>query len=101
SVRAISSHDSIYSSVAAAVSQQRLLTDIKYLSSDELEGRGVGLAGLDAAADYIRDQFAKAGLKLDSVGGGPYQTFTMSTGASLGSVNSLEITGPESKKLTL
>src|SRR5436190_14312838 len=100
-VLAFSSLAPVYSGDAAAVSQQRLLTDIKYLASDELEGRGVGLAGLDAAADYIRDQFAKAGLKLDSVGGGPYQTFTMSTGASLGSVNSLEITGPESKKLTL
>src|SRR5712671_3500243 len=72
---------------AVAESEQRLLTDIKYLASDELEGRGVGLAGLDAAADYIRDEFAKVGLKLDSVSGGPYQTFTMSTGATLGSLN--------------
>ena len=86
---------------AASASQQRLLTDIKYLASDELEGRGVGLAGLDMAADYIRDQFAKAGLRLDSVAGGPYQTFTMSTGATLGSPTSLEIAGPEAKKLTL
>src|SRR5438874_1410060 len=83
-VLAFSSLAPVYSGDAATVSQQRLLTDIKYLSSDELEGRGVGLPGLDAAADYIRDQFAKAGLKLDSVGGGPYQTFTMSTGATLG-----------------
>ncbi len=90
-----------YSGDAATESQQRLLTDIKYLASDELEGRGVGMAGLDMAADYIRDQFGKIGLKLDSVNGGPYQTFTMSTGAELGSLNSLEITGPENKKQTL
>ena len=32
---------------AATDSQQRLLNDIKYLASDELEGRGVGLKGLD------------------------------------------------------
>ena len=100
-VLAFSSLAPAFSDDAAAVSQQRLLTDIKYLASDELEGRGVGLAGLDAAADYIRDQFAKVGLKLDSVGGGPYQTFTMSTGATLGSLNALEISGPEAKKLTL
>src|SRR5580765_836061 len=93
-VLAFSSLAPVYSGDAAAVSQQRLLTDIKYLASDELEGRGVGLPGLDAAADYIRDQFAQVGLKLDSVGGGPYQTFTMSTNATLGSLNSLEITGP-------
>jgi hypothetical protein len=100
-VLAVSSLAPVYSDGTASVSQDRLLTDIKYLASDELEGRGVGLAGLDAAADYIRDQFARSGLKLDSVDGGPYQTFTMSTGASLGSPNSLEIAGPEGKSLTL
>ena len=30
-------------------------TSAKYLSSDELEGRGVGTKGLDLAADYIAD----------------------------------------------
>ncbi len=91
----------VYSGDAVAESEQRLLTDIKYLASDELEGRGVGLKGLDAAADYIRDQFSKAGLALESVGGGPFQTFTMSTGASLGTPNTLELIGPEDKKLSL
>lgn len=78
-------------------SQERLLRDIKYLASDELEGRGVGLKGLDDAADFIRDQFAQAGLRVNAVNGGAFQTFTMSTGASLGSLNTLEITGPEGK----
>jgi hypothetical protein len=91
----------VYSGDAVAESEQRLLSDIKYLASDELEGRGVGLKGLDAAADYIRDQFAKAGLSLESANGGPFQTFTMSTGSSLASPNALELTGPEDKKLTL
>ncbi len=91
----------VYSGDAVAESEQRLLTDIKYLASDELEGRGVGMKGLDTAADYIRDEFAKAGLTIDSVNGGPFQTFTMSTGASLGSPNTLELTGPDNKKLTL
>src|SRR5262245_16499600 len=91
----------LYSGDAVAESQQRLLTDIKFLSSDELEGRGVGLKGLDVAADYIRDQFAKAGLGLEAVGGGPFQTFSMSTGAVLGTPNSLELAGPENKKVTL
>jgi hypothetical protein len=91
----------VYSGDAVAESQQRLLTDIKYLASDELEGRGVGLKGLDEAAEYIRDQFSKAGLAVESVGGGPFQTFTMSTGAALGSPNTLELAGPDNKKLTL
>ncbi|MSR59356.1 MAG: M20/M25/M40 family metallo-hydrolase [Planctomycetaceae bacterium] len=89
----------VYPGDAVAESQQRLLDDIKYLSSDELEGRGVGLKGLDLAADYIRDQFAKAGLKLDAANGGPYQPFTMPTGAVLGPINTLEIVGPAAKKI--
>ena len=60
------------------------------LDADDLEGRGVGLKGLDAAADYIRNEFSKVGLKLDSVAGGSFQTFAMSTGAALGPVNTLE-----------
>ena len=59
----------VYSGDSVAESEQRLLTDIKYLASDELEGRGVGLKGLDLAAEFIRDQFAKAGLAVDAVGG--------------------------------
>ncbi len=91
----------VYSGDAAVEAQGRILTDIKYLASDELEGRGVGLKGLDAAADYIRDEFSKAGLKVDAVNGGPFQTFTMSTGSSLGPVNTLEFIGPENKKISL
>ena len=43
-------------------SQSHLLNDIKYLASDELEGRGIGTKGLNKAADYIKEQFKEAGL---------------------------------------
>jgi len=46
-----------------AFSQARLLSDIEYLAGDELEGRGVGTAGLDKAAAYIAEQFKQAGLQ--------------------------------------
>src|SRR5450432_4848376 len=36
---------------------------VKYLSSDELEGRGTGQKGGDVAADYIAAQFKSFGLK--------------------------------------
>ena len=36
---------------------------VYYLASDELEGRGIGTAGLDKAADFIADNFRKLGLK--------------------------------------
>jgi len=82
-----------------AESQARLKSDIQFLASDELEGRGVGLKGLDLAADYVRDQFQKAGLKIDSVQGGAFQPFTMPTAAVEGPVNTLEIVGAEGAKL--
>jgi len=40
-----------------------VLADVKYLSEDAREGRGVGTAGLDSAASYIARQFQGAGLK--------------------------------------
>lgn len=43
--------------------------DVKFLASDELEGRGVGTEGLDKAAEYIRDAFAAAGLDVTVEGG--------------------------------
>ena len=44
-------------------SETRMLRDIEYLASDELEGRGLGTPGLDKAADYIAKQFSDAGLQ--------------------------------------
>ncbi len=39
-----------------------MMETIGYLSSDALKGRGYGEPGLDQAADYIAEQFRKAGL---------------------------------------
>ncbi|MCA9040485.1 MAG: M20/M25/M40 family metallo-hydrolase [Planctomycetaceae bacterium] len=41
----------------------RISEDVKYLASDELEGRGIGTKGLDKAADYIRAEFQKLGIQ--------------------------------------
>ena len=84
-----------WSADATGESQQRLERDLKYLASDELEGRGVGLKGLEVAGEFIREQFAAAGLKLDTVQGTPFQNFTMPTGAVQGPVNTLEFVGPD------
>lgn len=78
--------------------EARLKRDLTYLASDELEGRGVGLAGLDKAADYVRDQFQAAGLKVDAVNGGAFQPFQIPLPPKMGAVNTLEIVGPEGKK---
>jgi Zn-dependent M28 family amino/carboxypeptidase len=46
-----------------AVSADRIKADIRFLSSDLLEGRGTGQRGGDIAAAYIASQFELAGLK--------------------------------------
>ncbi|HET6327485.1 MAG TPA: M28 family peptidase [Planctomycetaceae bacterium] len=82
-------------------SQSHLLKDIKYLASDELEGRGIGTDGLNKAADYIRDQFKEAGLDVTRVKGGAFQFFKMTTKAILGSPNSVKFVGPDGKVIEL
>jgi hypothetical protein len=42
---------------------RRVLADVRFLADDRQEGRGVGTAGLERAGAYIRDGFAKAGLR--------------------------------------
>lgn len=46
-----------------AFSEERMLKDIYWLSSEELRGRGLGTTELDRAADFIVEEFRKAGLK--------------------------------------
>jgi len=41
----------------------RIRAHVKYLSSDALEGRGMGQKGSDTAADYIGKQLESYGLK--------------------------------------
>jgi len=45
------------------IDKERIREHVKYLSSDEMEGRGTGQRGGDLAADYIAKQFASYGLK--------------------------------------
>ena len=52
-----------WTGVLSAQSSQQVTTDIQYLASDELEGRGVGTTGLAKAADYLAERFAEIGLE--------------------------------------
>jgi Zn-dependent M28 family amino/carboxypeptidase len=45
------------------VSSDRMRAHVKYLASDQLEGRGVGTRGEKLATEYIAGQFASAGAK--------------------------------------
>jgi hypothetical protein len=44
-------------------SAQKMKAHIDYLASEELQGRGLGSAGIDKAAEYIANQYQKMGLK--------------------------------------
>lgn len=63
---------------------ERLKSDVRYLASDELEGRGPKTDGLDKAADYLAEQFAAAGWSTDRYDGTPFQQFTLSSSTRLG-----------------
>lgn len=82
----------------AATVESRLRTGVEYLSSDEREGRGVGTKGLDQAADFVANAFRELGLETDVVDGGPFQKFSMTTGATLGDANALVLVGPPGKE---
>ena len=44
-------------------SENRMMSSIKYLASEELKGRGLGTTEIDQAADFIAQKFKEAGLK--------------------------------------
>src|SRR5260370_1397921 len=58
-------------------SEARMRHDIDFLASDQCEGRGVNTAGINLAAQYIANEFQKAGLKPAEADGSYFQPFTM------------------------
>jgi len=83
-----------------AVVEGRLADAVKYLASDELQGRNPGTRGIELAADYIAAQFAEAGLKTDLYDGTPFQKFSFGTTAKLGpgEKNRVVLVGPAKKE---
>lgn len=49
---------------------ERVLKDVEYLAAPEREGRGVGTAGLEAAAAYLEKRFEETGLSPAGDNGG-------------------------------
>lgn len=81
---------------AVAAAEERLFSSLKYLSSDEMEGRGIGTKGIDAAAYFLAGEFTKLGLKTDVSDGTPFQKFKISLRTQLGpnENNRLTLNGP-------
>ena len=81
---------------------ERVGGDIRYLASDELEGRGPGTAGLEKAAEYIRDEFKRLGLKSGVKDGSYFQPFDLVIDTKpVLEKTSLVLRGPEGQELKL
>src|SRR5271154_6657735 len=59
------------------ISGERIRAHVKFLASDLLEGRGVGVRGGDLATEYIAAQFALAGAKPAGDNGTYFQNLTL------------------------
>ncbi len=70
------------------VTAEDIKTHISFLASDELAGRYPGTEGSYLAADYIRNQFRDAGLKLQGNDG--FQEFEVVVSVSAGENNTLK-----------
>ncbi len=66
---------------------------LTYLSSDELEGRGLGTHGLDLAADYIAGRFESLGLKKVPGQSTYFQSFDYPLNAAIGAATTLTMDG--------
>ena len=78
----------------AAAVEQRLADAARYLTSDELEGRGINTKGIELAAKFIAEQFTASGLKTDLCDGMPFQKFSHTAGSQLGKANRAALVGP-------
>jgi len=74
---------------ASDIKPEKYLAHIKYLASDDLQGRLTGSPELEKAAAYIAHQFHSAGLK--PVGGKYLQEFSVTAHTALGTDNKLEL----------
>ena len=83
------------------VSGDRMRAHVKYLASDQLEGRGVGTRGEKLATEYIAAQFAKAGAKPAGENGTYFQRVPMIGAATESSASLSAIANKQSVSFRL
>lgn len=85
-----------------APAEARVSGDIKYLASDELEGRGPGTKGLQKAAEMIRDRFKTLGLKGGGRDGSFFRPFNIKIDTKpIEKKTFLILRGPEGQEMKL
>ena len=81
------------------ITSDELKAHVKYLASDELEGRGSGTEGNRKAAEYIAKYFKQYGLKPAGDDGTYFQKFEFVSALKLGDGNALSFEGADTRKL--
>jgi aminopeptidase YwaD len=82
---------STFAQTSPPISAQKLKEHVKYLASEELQGRGSGTEGNMKAARYIAAEFDTYGLKPAGDNGTYFQEFEFVANVKVGSRNSLAI----------
>lgn len=85
----------------AEISADGILRHVKFLSADELRGRGNGTEGLERAADYVTEQFRSAGLEPGGRDGGWSQPFELIAGLTVGTENQLTFQSSAGRRVSL
>ena len=80
---------SLFAQSSPQITAAELQKHVKYLASDELEGRRVGSKGANAAADYIANEMKSYGLKPIGDKGTYFQNFDFVAGIKLANANTL------------
>lgn len=73
--------------------ESRLVDEVKYLASPDLEGRGIDTPGIDLAAGFIADHFKAAGLQPVYGQNGYYQSFDYVTADHTDMATALAVAG--------
>ena len=79
-------------------SVDRMKKDLTFLAGPECEGRGVGTAGLDKAADHLVESFKASGLKPAGKNGTWFQPFNILNYSELDGKTTLTFAAPGEKK---
>jgi aminopeptidase YwaD len=75
------------------VTAKDLQTHLRYLASDQLEGRGSGTGGNRKAAEYIESELRRYGVAPAGINGTYLQPFSFVSAVRLGTSNSLRLEG--------
>ncbi|MCF6325418.1 MAG: M20/M25/M40 family metallo-hydrolase [Gammaproteobacteria bacterium] len=67
-------------------SEKRMMADVTFLASKEIQGRGLGTPELDKAADYIANEFKKMGLQPGGDNNSFFQRWSEDVGTPLGHI---------------